>query len=53
MGAVCTPRDMTAECSGAAAHDCTHHLQLTKADVPRISRTPSGTMVAEDIRDLQ
>src|SRR4030088_3807466 len=45
--------DMPAESRRAAALDRRHHLQLAKADVTCISFTPSGPMVAEDIRDLQ
>jgi hypothetical protein len=31
----------------------THDLQLLQADVAAVGFTPSGTVVAEDIRDLQ
>src|SRR4030088_837511 len=51
--AVLAAHDMAAESRRAAALDRRHHLQLAKADVSCISFTPSGPMVAEDIRDLQ
>src|SRR5712672_4002806 len=51
--AVLAAHDMAAESRRAAALDRRHHLQLAKADVTVISFTPSGPMVAEDIRDLQ
>jgi hypothetical protein len=44
---------MPAERRRAAALDRTHDLQLLQADMAAINFTPSGTMVAEDIRDLQ
>src|SRR5436189_6335672 len=50
---VLATRDMTSECCRAAALDRTHHLHLVEADMPRVSQTPSGAVVAEDIRDLQ
>ena len=52
-GLVLTARDMAAERRRAAALDGAHHLQLLEADVTAIGLTPSGTVVAEDIRDLQ
>ena len=36
-----------------AALDRRHHLQLAEADVTCIGFTPSGPVVAEDIRDLR
>jgi hypothetical protein len=45
-------RDVAAERRGTAALDGRHHLQRSKADMARISLTPSGAMVAEDIGDL-
>ena len=51
--AVLAAHDMAAESRRAAALDRRHHLQLAKADVTCISFTPSRSMVAEDIRDLQ
>ena len=50
---VLATRDMTSERCRAAALDRTHHLHLVEADMPRVSRTPSGAVVAEDVRDLQ
>src|SRR5438270_12376680 len=43
-GVVLAAGDMAAERRRAAALDCAHHLQLVETD---------GTVVAEDIRDLQ
>jgi hypothetical protein len=42
---------MAAERRRAAALDCAHHLQLVETDVSAVGFTPSGTVVAEDIRD--
>ncbi len=50
---VLAARDVTAERRRAAALDCTHHLHLVEAHVARVGQTPSGTVVAEDVRDLQ
>ena len=50
---VLTARDMAAEGCGPAALDRTHHLQLADVHVATVGVTPSGTVVAEDIRDLQ
>jgi len=44
---------MAAERRRAAVLDRAHHLQLIEADVSAVGFTPSGTVVAEDIRDLQ
>ena len=44
--------DVPAERRRAAALDRTHHLQLVEADVPAVGVTPSGSVVAEDVRDL-
>jgi len=52
-GVVLAARDMAAERHRAAALDRAHHLQLVEADVSAVGFTPSGTVVAEDIRDLQ
>jgi hypothetical protein len=46
-------RNMPTERRCAAALDCTHHLQLLQADMAAVGITPSGTVVAEDLRDLQ
>src|SRR6201998_3849365 len=52
-GVVLAARDMAARRRRAAALDCAHHLQLVEADVSAVGFTPSGTVVAENIRDLQ
>src|SRR5256885_14144882 len=52
-GVVLAAGDMAAERRRAAALDCAHHLQLVETDVSAVGFTPSGTVVAEDIRDLQ
>jgi hypothetical protein len=44
---------MAAERCRAATLDCTHDLHLLEADVAAVGFAPSGTVVAEDIRDLQ
>jgi len=51
--AVITACNMAAERRSPAALDRRHHLQLAKAHVASVSVAPSGTVVAEDIRDLQ
>ena len=51
--AILTALDMAAESDRATALDCRHHLQLADADMTGIGFTPSGPVVAEDIRDLQ
>jgi hypothetical protein len=51
--AVLAAHDMAAESHRAAALDRRLHLQLAEADVTCIGFTPSRSMVAEDIRDLQ
>ena len=53
MRAVLTAGNVAAEGCRAAALNGTHHLQLGKAHVTAVGLTPSGTVVAEDIRDLQ
>ena len=50
---VLTAHDVPAEGRGATALDRTHHLELAEAHVTAIGVTPSGAVVAEDIRDLQ
>ena len=52
-GVVLAARNMAAERRGAAALDGRHHFQLAKAHVAAVGVTPSGTVVAEDIRNLQ
>jgi hypothetical protein len=44
---------MPAERRRAAALNRAHDLQLPQADVAAVGFTPAGTVVAEDIRDLQ
>jgi len=45
--------DVAAERRRAAALDCAHHLQLVEAHMAAVGLAPSGTVVAEDVRDLQ
>src|SRR3981081_1900134 len=45
--------DVPAERRGATALDRTHHLQLVEAHVAAVCLTPSRTMVAENVCDLQ
>ena len=52
-GSVLAARDMAAERRCAAALDRRHHLQLAEADMTAVGLTPSGPVVAENIRDLQ
>ena len=53
VGAVLAARDVPAERRRAAALDGAHHLQLGEAHVAAVGVTPSGPVVAEDVRDLQ
>ena len=50
---VLAARHMAAERRRATAIDRTHHLQLIEAHMPVIGFTPSRTVVAENVRDLQ
>ena len=50
---VLATRDVPAERCRAAALDRTHHLQLIEAHMAAVGLAPSGTVVAEDVRDLQ
>jgi hypothetical protein len=43
---------MPAERCCAAVLNCAHHLQLAEAHMTAVGVTPSGAMVAEDVRDL-
>src|SRR6516164_8938709 len=52
-GIVLAAHDMPAEGRRAAALDRAHHLELAEAQVTAVGLTPSGPVVAEDIRDLQ
>ena len=45
--------DVAAERHRAAALDGTHHLQLVEAHMAAVGFAPSGTVIAEDVRDLQ
>ncbi len=45
--------DVAAERQRAAALDRTHHLQLVEAHMAAVGFAPSGTVLAEDVRDLQ
>jgi hypothetical protein len=45
--------DVPSERHHAAALDRTHDFQLVEAHVAAVGLTPSGTVVAEDVRDLQ
>ena len=45
--------DVPAKRCRAAALDRTHHLQLIEAHMAAVGLTPSGTLIAEDVRDLQ
>jgi len=44
--------DVATERRCAAALDCAHHLQLVEAHMAAVGLTPSGTVIAEDVRDL-
>jgi hypothetical protein len=44
---------MPAECCRSTTLDGRHDLHLLKRDMPGIGTTPRGTVVAEDIRNLQ
>ena len=50
---VLAARDMPAERRRAAALDRTHHLQLIEAHMAAVGFAPGGTVLAEDVRDLQ
>ncbi len=50
---VLATRNVAAKRRRAAALDGTHHFQLPEADMTAVGMTPSGTMIAENIRDLQ
>jgi hypothetical protein len=50
---VLATRNMTSERRRTAALDGRHHLQLPEAHMAAIGLTPSGAVVAEDIRNLQ
>src|SRR6202158_5827874 len=50
---VLAARDMAAERRRTTALDRTHHLQLIEAHMSAVGFTPSRTVVAENVRDLQ
>ena len=50
---VLAARDVATERRRAAALDCAHHLQLVEARVATVGLAPGGTVLAEDVRDLQ
>ena len=50
---VVAARNKAAKRRRAAALDRAHDLQLLETDMAAVGVTPSGTVVAEDIRDLQ
>ena len=50
---VLAARNMTSERRRAATLDGRHHLQLAEAHMGAIGLTPSGPVVAENIRNLQ
>src|ERR1700687_2359115 len=50
---VLAARDMAAERRRTTALDRTHHLQLIEAHMPAVGFTPSRTVVAENVRNLQ
>ena len=45
--------DVAAERRCAAVFDGTHHLQLVEAHMAAVGLTPRGTVIAEDVRNLQ
>jgi hypothetical protein len=45
--------DVAAERRRAAALDRTHHLELVEAHMAAVGSAPSGTVIAEDVRDIQ
>ena len=49
---VLTARNMAAESRRAAALDRAHGLELAEADMAAVGVTPSGPVIAEDVRDL-
>src|SRR5271169_7202373 len=50
---VLAARDISAERRRATPLDRTHHLQLVEAHMPAVGLTPSRTVIAENVRDLQ
>ena len=50
---VLTTRDVATEGCSPAVLDGRHHLQLVEAHMAAVGITPSGTVIAKDVRDLQ
>ena len=50
---VLAARDVAAERRRAAALDGAHHLQLVEARMAAVGLAPRGTVLAEDVRELQ
>src|ERR1700751_4930877 len=50
---VLAARDISAKRRRATALDRSHHLQLVEAHMPAVGLTPSRTVIAENVRDLQ
>src|ERR1700687_35775 len=48
---VLTARNMAAKGRRAAALDRAHHLELAEAHMAAVAATPSGPVIAEDVRD--
>src|SRR5258708_38851329 len=51
-GLILAARHMPAERRRATTLDRAHHLQLVAAHMPTVGLTPSGAVIAEDVRDL-
>src|SRR5262249_46847353 len=49
---VLAARDVATESRRAAALDRAHRLELTEAHMAAVGTTPSGPVIAEDVRDL-
>jgi hypothetical protein len=45
--------EVAAERRRAAAFDGMHHFQLVEAHMTAVGLTPGGTVIAEDVRDLE
>src|SRR5580693_4948375 len=50
---VLAARNISAERRRATALDRAHHLQLVEDHMPAVGLTPSRTVIAENVRDLQ
>jgi len=50
---ILTARNVAAEGRRAAALDRAHRLELAEAHMAAVGATPSGPVIAEDVRDLQ